>query len=97
MQGGRAAALPHPTREAEVGRKIVSAVGLVEVCQVRWVAGRVEPVGSPEDGGLATACRGDGFVVIPAALEGHAPGTHVTVHLYEARGASQAPASGTAP
>ena len=97
LQGGRDAALPHLTREAEVGRKIVSAVGLVEVCQVRWVAGRVEPVGSPEDGGLATACRGDGFVVIPASLEGHAPGTRVTVHLYEAPGASQALASGTVP
>jgi molybdopterin molybdotransferase len=82
LQGGHDSALPHPTREAEVGRKIVSAVGLVEVCQVRWVAGRAEPVGSPEDGGLATACRADGFVVIPASLEGHAPGTRVTVYLY---------------
>jgi len=97
LQGGRDAALPHLTREAEVGRKIVSAVGLVEVCQVRWAAGRAEPVGSPEDGGLATACRADGFVVIPASLEGYAPGSRVTVHLYEASGASQARASGTVP
>ncbi len=86
LRGGRDPALPHRTREAEVGRKIVSAVGLVEVCQVRWVAGRAEPVGSSQDGSLATACRADGFVVIPAPLEGHAPGTRVTVYLYEASG-----------
>ncbi|HZY04392.1 MAG TPA: molybdopterin-binding protein [Anaeromyxobacteraceae bacterium] len=80
--GGRDPGLPHPTREAEVGRKIVSAVGLVEACQVRLAAGRVEPLGAPEFGGLAVAARADGFVVVPEALEGYPPGARVTVHLY---------------
>lgn len=80
--GGRSPELPHLVREAEVGRKIVSAIGFVELCRVRLVDGRVEPVGSAECGGLASSVRADGFVVIPAPLEGYAPGTHVKVHLY---------------
>ena len=80
--GGRDPELPHATREAEVRRKIVSAVGLVEICQVRLVAGRVEPLGVAEFGGLPSAAGADGFVVIPAVLEGYAPGARVTVHTY---------------
>jgi molybdopterin molybdotransferase len=79
--GGLSPELPHPVRDAEVGRKIVSAIGFVELCRVRFVDGRVEPVGSAEFGGLASSIRADGFVVIPAPLEGYAPGTHVKVHL----------------
>lgn len=75
-------ALPHPTREAEVCRKLVSTVGFVEVFQVRLVDGQVEPLGLAELGGLAGAARADGFVVVPAPLEGHRPGARVTVHLY---------------
>jgi molybdopterin molybdotransferase len=81
--GGRDPRLPHAVRRAEVGRKIVSAVGFVDVCQVRLVGGRVEPIGSAEDGGIASAVQADGFVVIPAPLEGHPPGARVDVHLYD--------------
>ncbi len=80
--GGRDPRLPHAVRQAEVSRKIVSAVGFVDVCQVRLFDGRVEPIGSSEDGGLASAVQADGFVVVPAPLEGHAPGARVDVHLY---------------
>jgi molybdopterin molybdotransferase len=80
--GGRNPGLPHQTREAEVGRKIVSAVGALDVCQVRLVAGRVEPLGVLEWGGLAAAARADGFVLVPPALEGYPPGARVTVHVY---------------
>jgi molybdopterin molybdotransferase len=79
---GRGEGLPHPTRELEVRRKIVSAVGYVEVCQVRLVDGQVEPLGVADFGGLAAAAKADGFVIVPAPLEGYAPGTRVTVHLY---------------
>lgn len=82
--GGRAPGLPHAVRQAEVTRKMVSAVGFVDVCQVRLAAGGVEPIGSAEDGGLASVVQADGFVVIPAPLEGHAPGDLVDVHLYGA-------------
>ena len=65
-----------------MARKIVSAIGFVDLCRVRLVDGRIDPVGSSEFGGLASSVRADGFVVIPAPLEGYAPGTHVKVHLY---------------
>jgi molybdopterin molybdotransferase len=81
--GGRDPGLPHPTREAVAGRKLVSAVGVADVSLVRLVAGQVEPVAAPGEGGLAAAARADGFVLVPAALEGFAPGARVTVHLQE--------------
>jgi molybdopterin molybdotransferase len=80
--GGRDPGLPHPRCEAEVGRKIVSAVGFLDVRQVRLVAGRAEPLGVAEWGGLPSAVRADGFVLVPAALEGYPPGARVTVHTY---------------
>ena len=80
--GGRDPRLPHVVREAEVGRKIVSTVGFVDMCRVQLVGGRAEPVGSAEDGGLASAVRADGFVLIPAPLEGYAPGARVAVHVF---------------
>jgi molybdopterin molybdotransferase len=80
--GGRGPALPHPTRELELRRKLVSAVGLLEVCQVRVVDGGVEPLGLADSGGLAVASRADGFVIVPAPFEGYAPGARVLVHTY---------------
>jgi len=79
---GRGPELPHLVQMAKVGRKIVSAIGFVDLCRVRLVDGCVEPVASVEFGGLASAVRADGFLVIPAPLEGYAPGTEVKVHLY---------------
>jgi molybdopterin molybdotransferase len=78
--GGRAPELPFAVVEAEVGRKIVSMIGVVDVCRVRWENGKIEAIGSAESGGLASAVRADGFVVIPAPLEGYAPGTRVNVY-----------------
>lgn len=69
-------------RVVEVGRKIVSAVGLVDICQVRLVGDRAEPVGSVESGGLLPAVRADGFVVVPAPMEGYAPGARVVMYAY---------------
>ncbi len=80
---GKNPQLPYATREAEIGRKIVSALGVADLCRVRLVEGRVEPIGSIESGGLASAVRADGFVLVPEALEGYAPGMRVTVHLYD--------------
>jgi molybdopterin molybdotransferase len=85
---GRNPELPYPVREAEVGRKIVSAIGLVDLYRVCLVNGRVEAIGSAESGGLASAVRADGFVVVPAPLEGYAPGVRIPVHMYRAAGAS---------
>ncbi len=91
--GGRSPELPYARRQAEVGHKIVSAIGVVDLCRVRLVQanivqaniaqGSVEPVGPAESGGLASAVRADGFVLVPAALEGFAPGTRIDVFVFE--------------
>jgi molybdopterin molybdotransferase len=81
--GGRDARLPYAVREFELGRKIVSTVGLVDVCRVQLREGRAEPIGSLEHGGLVSAVRANGFVVVPAPLEGYAPGVRVATYLYE--------------
>jgi molybdopterin molybdotransferase len=81
--GGRGSQLPYPVRIATVGRKIVSSIGNVELCRVRLAAGEVIPVGAADSGGLASTVRADGFVIIPATLEGYAPGSSVAVHLYD--------------
>lgn len=80
--GGRGAALPYATREVEIGRKIVSSIGMVDLCRVRLVDGRAEPAASIESGGLASAARADGFVLVPEALEGYAPGARITMYDY---------------
>jgi molybdopterin molybdotransferase len=80
--GGRGPELPYAVEEAEVGRKIVSAIGVVDLCRVRLDNGKIEPIGSAESGGVASAVRADGFVVVPAPLEGYAPGTRVSVYVY---------------
>jgi molybdopterin molybdotransferase len=82
--GGRSSHLPYPLRNAIVGRKIVSSIGDVELCRVRLVAGQAIPVASADSGGLASVARADGFVLVPAALEGYAPGSSVVVHMYDA-------------
>jgi molybdopterin molybdotransferase len=79
---GRSPELPYPVREAEVGRKIVSAIGIVDLYRVCLVNGRAEAIGSAESGGLASTLRADGFVIVPAPLEGYAPGVRIPVHIY---------------
>jgi molybdopterin molybdotransferase len=87
--GGCDSDLPYPVLDAEVGRKIVSAIGITDLYRVSLVDGRAEAIGSAESGGLASAVRADGFVVVPAPLEGYAPGVRVPVHLYRTAGASR--------
>ena len=71
------------TAEFELARKIVSAIGMVEVVPVRLDGGRALPMGV--DGGLAGAIRADGFVIVPDTSEGYLPGGRVRVHLYDSK------------
>jgi len=75
--------LPYHMVDAALDRKIVSAVGFVDLVRVRMADRRATPLGSAEEGGLAGAVRADGFVIVPEASEGYAPGSSVRVHLYE--------------
>jgi molybdopterin molybdotransferase len=82
--GGRDRALPYRTRIMRVARKIVSAIGMTEICPVRCAApDTAEPLPSFSEIGLMAAVAGDGFVIVPEGSEGHPQGAPVTVYLYE--------------
>ncbi len=83
--GGRDPDLPFRRRRMIAGRKIVSAVGIAEICPVRFgeAPGTVEPLPSFAEIGLRAATAGNGFTIMPAASEGCPRGTAVTVHLYD--------------
>lgn len=80
---GRPATPPHRVVDATLDRKIVSAVGFTDFVRVCVAGGRATVLGSAAGGGLAGVARADGFVVVPEASEGHAPGSVVRVHLYD--------------
>ena len=82
--GGRGPELPYRSREMITARKIVSAIGMTEICPVRCGAGdTVEPVPSFAETGLMAAVGADGFVIVPEGSEGYPQGARVTVYLYE--------------
>jgi molybdopterin molybdotransferase len=83
LRGGRHADWPHRTRQGVVDRKIVSAVGRVDYCRVRFTENQVEPLALSGASVLSSTTRADGFVVVPAESEGYGPGTPVTVYLYD--------------
>ncbi|MEW6451892.1 MAG: molybdopterin-binding protein [Pseudomonadota bacterium] len=63
---------------AELGRKIVSPLGLAEVVPIRRRAGLVEPLASGYLPMQALA-RSEGWILIPADSEGHPQGARVIV------------------
>ena len=63
---------------AELARKIASPLGLAEVVAVRRRLGRVEPVAAGYLSMQALA-QAEGWILIPADSEGHAPGARVVV------------------
>jgi molybdopterin molybdotransferase len=82
--GGRDAELPYRSREMITARKIVSALGMTEICPVRCGASdTAEPLPSFAETGLMAAVGADGFVIIPEGSEGQPQGARVTVYLYE--------------
>jgi molybdopterin molybdotransferase len=81
--GARNADWPYPVSEQTLSRKIVSAVGRVDYCRVRRVDNGVEPLALSGASILSSTSRADGFIIIPAASEGYAPGQRVTVYHYD--------------
>jgi molybdopterin molybdotransferase len=82
--GGRDPALPYRSRAMRTARKIVSAIGMTEICPLRCAApGVVEPLPSLGETGLMSAITADGFLIVPEASEGYPRGASVTVYLYE--------------
>jgi molybdopterin molybdotransferase len=82
--GGRDPALPYRSRSLTVARKIVSTIGMTEICPV--LLGRddtIEPLPGFSEIGLKAATAAAGFVIIPEAREGYPPGAVVTAYLYD--------------
>jgi molybdopterin molybdotransferase len=81
---GRDPALPFRSREATVARKIVSAIGISEICPVLLGPGdSIAPLPGFAETGLKAATVATGFVIIPEAREGYPPGAVVTAYLYD--------------
>jgi molybdopterin molybdotransferase len=84
--GGRDTDLPYRSRTVVTARKIVSAIGMTEICPIRCLPdGRVEPIASFAEAGLTSAVQGDGFVIVPEASEGYPAGAQVTAYFYDER------------
>jgi molybdopterin molybdotransferase len=76
---GRAADFPCPVQRFVLSRKIASPVGVSEFVPVVRRGSSVEPLALAPADGLAGYARADGFLVVPAGLEGYAPGAIVEV------------------
>jgi molybdopterin molybdotransferase len=81
--GGRGGRPPYPAVTLPLGRKIASVVGRVDYVRVQVVGGQVEPLAVSGASVLSSTTRADGFVLVPAESEGHAPGEQVHVYLYD--------------
>ncbi len=89
LLGGRPREWPYRPVVRPLARKLVSVTGRVDYARVRIEQGQVEPLAISGASILSSTTRADGFVVIPADLEGYAPGASVTVWLYDAGWPSQ--------
>jgi molybdopterin molybdotransferase len=81
--GGRPAALPSVTRWLPLSRKVASMVGRVDYVRVIVRDDRVEPLAISGASILSSTTRADGFLLVPADLEGNAEGDMVEVHFYD--------------
>jgi molybdopterin molybdotransferase len=83
---GRHRDLPFHARTMVLARKIVSAIGLTEICPVRFSTpeNTVESLRGFAAVRLAAPVGADGFIVVPEGSEGYAQGAAVVVRLYEA-------------
>jgi molybdopterin molybdotransferase len=82
--GGRDPRLPYVSLVMTTARKIISAIGMTEICPVRRQSdSTVEPAVSFSEIGLMAAVGADGFVIVPETSEGYPLGASVNVHLYK--------------
>lgn len=82
-RAGRPPDWPYRSVERPIAHKLVSAPGRVDYARVRLVDGQVEPLAISGASILSSTTRADGFVLVPAGLEGYPPGAVVTVWLYD--------------
>ena len=76
---GRESDFPCPVQRMVLSRKIASPVGISEFVPVVCHGSSAEPLALAPADGLVGYARADGFLVVPAGLEGYAPGALVDV------------------
>jgi molybdopterin molybdotransferase len=82
--GGRSVEIPYRHGDLRLARKIASVVGRVDYVRVQVnAAGQVEPLAVSGASLLSSTTRADGFVLVAAESEGHAPGEVVRVYWYD--------------
>jgi molybdopterin molybdotransferase len=81
--GGRLMDVSYRRVTLPLARKLVSMVGRVDYVRVQVHGGHVEPLAVSGASLLSSTTRADGFVLVPADLEGYAPGEAVTVYCYD--------------
>ena len=81
--GGRPPGWAYRPVDRPLAHKLVSALGRVDYARVRVTDGMVEPLATGRASALSTTTRADGFVLVPAGLEGYPAGASVTVWLYD--------------
>jgi molybdopterin molybdotransferase len=81
--GRRNPELPYRSSRVSTARKIVSPIGMTEICAIRRLLDdKVEPVASFAGCGLMAAVAADGFVIVPAASEGYPAGAAIKAYFY---------------
>jgi molybdopterin molybdotransferase len=81
--GGRPREWPYRSVVLPLSRKLVSVLGRVDYARVRIDQGQVEPLAISGASILSSTTRADGFVVVPADLEGYPARATVQVWLYD--------------
>jgi molybdopterin molybdotransferase len=85
LLGGRPPDMPYAVRELPLARKVVSMVGRVDYVRVRLEGGMADPLAVSGASILSSTTRADGFVLVPADMEGYSEGAAVRVHFYDAQ------------
>lgn len=80
---GRSGQWPYPQKVGRLAHKISSSLGRVDYVRVKYHQGEVEPIATSGASILSSTSRADGFVVVPADLEGYPAGADLNIWLYD--------------
>ncbi|GAC1472570.1 MAG: molybdopterin molybdotransferase MoeA [Isosphaeraceae bacterium] len=83
LLGGRPFGWPYHRKRLPLNSKLASALGRVDYARVRVREGKVEPLAISGASILSSTSRADGFVVVPAGMEGYPAGAEVVVWFYD--------------
>lgn len=80
---GRSGHWTYPQKVGRLAHKISSSLGRVDYVRVKYHQELVEPIATSGASILSSTSRADGFVVVPADLEGYPAGADVNIWLYD--------------